>query len=229
MRILLYGGTFDPPHNGHLNNLRAAAHRVQPDRIVVMPAGVPPHKHASATPGELRVEMCRCFEALTQGDDPAAKELTVSSWEVEQAAAGKRNYTVATLEMLARQFPEAQLYLAVGSDMLLTFDEWHRWEDILHLAHLVVVSRNIGDDPALHAKARQLDPSGGRILFAPVEALPMASSAIRKRLASGEPCEAELPELVRAVIAREGLYQNQGDENSNEVERGKGPCQGPAE
>ena len=60
MKILLYGGTFDPPHYGHLNNLRAAASRVQPDEIVVMPAGVSPFKQMSATPGALRAEMCGC-------------------------------------------------------------------------------------------------------------------------------------------------------------------------
>ena len=64
MKVLLYGGTFDPPHNGHLNNLRAAAGRVLPDLAVVMPAGVPPHKAASATPAALRLEMCRCFAGL---------------------------------------------------------------------------------------------------------------------------------------------------------------------
>lgn len=224
MKILLYGGTFDPPHNGHLNNLRAAVRRVHPDRVIVMPAGVPPHKHASTTPGMLRVEMCRCFGTLA---DECALE--VSSWEVEQAAAGRRNYTVVTLEMLAGRFPAAQLYLTVGSDMLMTFDEWHRWEDILRLAHLVVVSRHIGDDPALHAKAKQLDPSGGRILFAPVEALPMASSSLRQRLAAGDRCEEELPEIVREVIEREELYRKQGDEKANEVERGKRACAEPSE
>lgn len=227
MKILLYGGTFDPPHNGHLNNLRAAVRRVQPDKVIVMPAGVPPHKHASTTPGILRVEMCRCFEALAQ--ETAAPELEVSSWEVEQAAAGRRNYTVVTLEWLAERFPAEQLYLTVGSDMLMTFDEWYRWADILRLAHLVVVSRNVGDDPALHAKAKQLDPEGGRILFAPVEALPMASSSLRQRLAAGDGCEHELPANVRAVIAREGLYRNQGDEETNEVERSKRACTGPSE
>ena len=208
MRLLVYGGTFDPPHNGHLNNLRAAAARVQPDLAVVMPAGVPPHKHASATPGALRVEMCACFKALAEGDSPAVRDLTVSTWEVEQAAAGHRNYTVLTLEMLARRYPGAALYLAIGSDMLLSFDAWFRWQDILRMARLVVVSRNVGDDPALHSKARALDPSGGRILFAPVAALPMASSDIRARLAAGEACEQELPTSVRAIIAREGLYQS---------------------
>ena len=206
MRLLLYGGTFDPPHNGHLNNLRAAAARVRPDRVVVMPAGLSPFKQSTAAPGSARVEMCACFRALeAEGAVPA---LCVSGWEVEQAALGRRNYTVLTLEMLARENPSAVLYLAIGSDMLLSFEGWHRWQDILRIARVVVTSRDIGDAPALHAKAKQLDPSGGRILFAPVQALPMASSQLRARLAAGEECEAELPEEVRSVIRREGLYRN---------------------
>ena len=226
MRLLLYGGTFDPPHNGHLNNLRAAAARVRPDSVVVMPAGLSPFKQSTAAPGSDRVEMCACFRALeAEGAVPA---LCVSGWEVEQAALGRRNYTVLTLEMLARTYPEAELYMAMGSDMLLSFDGWHRWEDILRLAHLVVTSRNIGDDPALHAKARQLDASGARILFAPVEALPMASSVLRTRLAAGEECENELPASVRRVIRREGLY-TKGDEVTNESETGKRACAQPAE
>ena len=72
----------------------------------------------------------------------------------------------------------------------------------------------MGDDPQLHEKARQLDSTGARILFAPVEALPMASSELRARLAAGDPCEAELPETVRAVIRREGLYQNKKEDLS---------------
>ena len=208
MRILLYGGSFDPPHYGHLNNLRAAAARVCPDRVVVMPAGVSPFKQGTSAPGPLRVEMCGCFAELAR---EMGFGLEVSGWEVEQAALGRRNYTVLTLEMLTRTYPEAELYMAMGSDMLLSFDGWHRWEDILRLAHLVVTSRNTGDIPALQAKAEQLDPGGSRVLFAPVTALPMASSDIRARLAGGESCENELPALVQRVIAREGLYRAKGD------------------
>ena len=198
MRLLLYGGTFDPPHNGHLNNLKAAAARVMPDLAVVMPAGVPPHKAASATPAALRLEMCRCFYELEGA--PALPRIAVSDWEIRQAAGGRRNYTVLTLEMLAKRYPEATLYLAVGSDMLETFREWYRWQDILRLARLVVVSREAGDDAALHAAARSLDPMGSHILLAPVEALPMASRALRRRLAAGEDCAADLPASVRQVI-----------------------------
>ena len=207
MKVLLYGGTFDPPHNGHLNNLRAAAARVQPDKVVVMPAGLSPFKQKTSAPGALRLEMCSCFHALEEDAD-TIPQLEVSGWEIEQAAAGNRNYTVLTVEKLARDYPGAQLYLAIGSDMLLSFEGWHRWQDILRIARVVVTSRDIGDAPALHAKAKQLDPAGGRILFAPVQALPMSSSQLRARLANGEECEAELPEEVRSVIRREGLYRN---------------------
>ena len=207
MKVLLYGGTFDPPHNGHLNNLRAAAARVQPDKVVVMPAGLSPFKQKTSAPGALRLEMCSCFHALEEDAD-TIPQLEVSGWEIEQAAAGNRNYTVLTVEKLARENPGAQLYLAIGSDMLLSFEGWHRWQDILRIARVVVTSRDVGDAPALHAKAKQLDPSGGRILFAPVQALPMSSSQLRARLANGEECEAELPEEVRSVIRREGLYRN---------------------
>ena len=225
MRILLYGGSFDPPHYGHLNNLRAAAARVCPDRVVVMPAGVSPFKQGTSAPGPLRVEMCGCFAELAR---EMGFGLEVSGWEVEQAEQGRKNYSVLTLEKLARENPGDELYLAIGSDMLLSFDGWHRWEDILRLAHLVVTSRNIGDDPALHAKARQLDASGARILFAPVEALPMASSVLRTRLAAGEECdEAELPEAVRAVIRREKLYKK--EVSANEPQTGKGACARPLE
>lgn len=214
MKILLYGGSFDPPHNGHLNNLRAAAARVRPDRVVVMPAGTSPFKQGTNVSGTLRLEMCGCFRALAGEPGSAVPQLEVSGWEIEQAEAGQRNYTVLTVEKLAREAPGAQLYLAIGSDMLLSFDGWYRWQDILRLAHLVVTSRHVGDDPQLHEKARQLDPTGARILFAPVEALPMASSELRARLAAGEECEAELPETVRAVIRREGLYQNKKEDLS---------------
>ncbi len=86
MKTLLYGGTFDPPHNGHMNNLRAALALVRPDRAIVMPAGTPPHKHASATPAALRFAMCQCFKSLS----PVVE---VSDWEIQQ---GGRSYTVHT-------------------------------------------------------------------------------------------------------------------------------------
>ncbi len=205
MKILLYGGTFDPPHAGHLHNLRSVAACVMPDRVIVMPAGIPPHKAASETPAEARLAMCDCFLALAGTE--AIPQLEISRWEIDRAAAGEANYTEATLEMLAARFPGAALYLAVGSDMLLSFDTWHHWRRDLALAALVVESRETDDAAALRAKALLLDPGGRRILFAAAPALPMSSTKLRRRLAAGDACADALPPEVRAVIARQGLYR----------------------
>ena len=146
MKILLYGGSFDPPHNGHLNNLRAAAARVRPDRVVVMPAGTSPFKQGTNASGALRLEMCGCFHALAGEPGSTVPQLEVSSWEIEQAEAGHRNYTVLTVEKLAREAPGAQLYLAIGSDMLLSFDGWYRWQDILPAVPAVKAQQHIAAD-----------------------------------------------------------------------------------
>ena len=207
MKILLYGGTFDPPHNGHLHNLQAVAAAVQPDRVVLMPAGVPPHKAASSTPAALRLEMCEAFRALEHSG--VVPTLEISDWEIRRAEAGHRNYTFSTLEMLAQRYPGAQLYLAVGSDMLLSFTTWYRWQDILRLATLVCQSRESGDDAALAAAAAQLSRTEGAkgILLAGADAQPLASSEVRAAMAAGQDCRHLLPDAVNRIIAREGLYR----------------------
>lgn len=197
MKVLLYGGTFDPPHNGHMNNLQAALERVQPDRAIVMPAGIPPHKAASATPGAVRLAMCQCFTALS----PAVE---VSDWEIRQEG---RSYTVHTLEMLRDRYPGAQLYLSVGSDMLLGFQKWRRWQDILQMADLVVESRRPGDEAALRGAAEALQAAGGRVLFAHAESYPCASSDLRTGKIPHDRWPQYLPPPVLQVIQSQGLYR----------------------
>lgn len=196
MKVLLFGGTFDPPHNGHMNNLRAALELVRPDRALVMPAGIPPHKAASATPGETRLAMCRCFQELS----PVVE---VSDWEIRQ---GGRSYTIHTLEMLQKRFPGARLYLGVGSDMLLSFCQWHRWQDILAIATLVVESRRPGDANALEEGAQELRLQGGTVLFAQADTYPCASSDLRSGRIPREDWARYLPGSVLRVIQAQGLY-----------------------
>lgn len=192
-RILLYGGTFDPPHLGHLNNLRAAMAAVRPDRVVVMPAGTPPHKAASATPAALRLAMCECFRPLF----PA---LEVSDWEIRQ---GGKSYTIDTVKMLEEAYPGAQVYLCVGSDMLTTFTEWRNWRELLRRTVLVAQSREEGDMPALRAAARALEAEGGRVLFTDAPALPLASTELRAHRRD----LSLVPGAARRVIEENHLYE----------------------
>lgn len=192
-RILLYGGTFDPPHLGHLNNLRAVMAAVRPDRVVVMPAGTPPHKAASATPAALRLAMCECFRPLF----PA---LEVSDWEIRQ---GGKSYTIDTVKMLEEAYPGAQVYLCVGSDMLTTFTEWRNWRELLRRTVLVAQSREEGDMPALRAAARALEAEGGRVLFTDAPALPLASTELRAHRRDFS----LVPAAARRVIEENHLYE----------------------
>lgn len=193
MKILLYGGTFDPPHWGHINNLRAAMQAVQPDKVIVMPAGIPPHKAASATPGSLRLQMCRCFLQL-------GEQVEISEWEITHEG---KSYTVNTLRMLHSTYPDAQLYLTVGSDMLTSFRTWREWQSILQLATLVVESREADDAAMLAEFADSLCGDGARILFARAKPVPMSSSEIRQGSAGAE----AVPPEVWQIISSRGLYQ----------------------
>lgn len=193
MKILLYGGTFDPPHWGHINNLRAAMQAVQPDKVIVMPAGIPPHKAASATPGSLRLQMCRCFLQL-------GEQVEISDWEITHEG---KSYTVNTLRMLHSTYPDAQLYLTVGSDMLTSFRTWREWQSILQLATLVVESREADDAAMLAEFADSLCGDGAQILFARAKPVPMSSSEIRQGRAGAE----AVPPEVWQIISSQGLYQ----------------------
>ena len=203
MKILLFGGTFDPPHKGHMNNLQAAMDCVQPDKVIVMPAGIPPHKKASTTDAALRLAMCACFTALSP-------KVEVSDWEVRQ---GGRNYSVNTVEMLHSRYPADSLYMCVGSDMLLVFTRWYRWQDILRMTALVVESRETGDAAALHAAAEELRRQGATVLLAQAQAFPCASSDIRSGRVPRSRWEEVLPPSVIQIVKDNGLYTCDADIN----------------
>lgn len=203
MKILLFGGTFDPPHKGHMNNLQAAMDCVQPDKVIVMPAGIPPHKKASTTDAALRLAMCACFTALSP-------KVEVSDWEVRQ---GGRNYSVNTVEMLHSRYPADSLFMCVGSDMLLSFTRWYRWQDILRMTALVVESREAGDAAALHAAAEELRRQGATVLLAQAQTFPCASSDIRSGRVPRSRWEEVLPPNVIQIVKDNGLYTCDADKN----------------
>lgn len=193
MKLLLFGGTFDPPHNGHMRLLQSAIDAVQPDKVVVMPAGIPPHKAASATPASLRLTMCQCFA-------PLHPDLTVSDWEIGR---GGKNYTIDTVRMLESRYPGAEIFLSVGSDMLTTFPQWREWQSLLEKTTLVVQSRYSGDAASLAAAARDLEAAGGRVVFAHAPVLQAASSDVR----AGKLGMDALPPLVQHICRQYHLYE----------------------
>ena len=139
-QTILYGGTFNPIHRGHLEICLWAREAVGAGRVLLMPAAQPPHKFAGwLAPDRDRLAMC----AL------AAQEhsfIQVSDYEIRR---GGRSYTVETLRHLAGENPGEEYSLLMGTDMFLTFTQWREWEEIGKMASLLVASREEGEREAL--------------------------------------------------------------------------------
>ncbi len=196
-RIALFGGTFDPIHNGHIVLACELVARLKLDRVVLMPTFVPPHKiKVQMAPAIDRVEMCRL--ACTP-----YPELTVSELEINRRGA---SFTVLTLEELHRQVPEAELFLLVGADMFLTLGTWHRFADISKLATLCAVPRDDVPASALRDYAAELAELGARCVIEEIETPRLSSTDIRKRARAGQPLDGLVPAAVAAYIEERQVY-----------------------
>ena len=194
MRIAMYGGTFNPIHLGHMHAAREVAARLQLDKLLLMPAGIPPHKtlpEGSATPAQ-RLEMCR----IAARHIPAAEACPL---ELEREGA---SYTVDTLAELKRRYPEAQLWLVMGTDMVLSFDRWREPERIASLCRLAVVARDESDRARIAEKTAFLRESlGAEIDVVEHPAMPMSSTQVRESME-----ESLLHPEVLAYIREHRLY-----------------------
>lgn len=195
MRLGIFGGTFNPPHLGHLRLITEMADKMNLDRVLIIPASVPPHKQVpDLASGEDRLEMCRlCF-----GSD---SRFTVSDMELLRVG---KSYTYDTLCDIRAEYPDTELFLVVGSDMLSSFDKWYHYHDILMMSTLCAASREDGFVPVIEGK---FTPEECRkIRFVSIEIFPLSSTQIRQRISSGEDTDGLLNEKVRDYIDEKGLY-----------------------
>ena len=195
-RIALFGGSFNPIHNGHLHLAQTVHQQCGLDRMLLMPSGTAPHKSSDAdAPAADRLAMCR----LAAEPYPW---LEVSDYELTKPG---KSYTVETLRYLHSRFPEDALFLLTGSDMLLSFDSWYCWQEILTLAGLLCVSRGTEPEDVLRQKAAELS-SYGQVTVVHAKPLPMSSSQIRHKIELCRKFSCYLPENVVQYIMLHGLY-----------------------
>jgi nicotinate-nucleotide adenylyltransferase len=202
MRLGILGGTFNPPHIGHLVCAQEAYDQLGLDRVLLMPAGVPPHKHVPSDLGaEARFELCR----LAIGDD---ERLAVSRLELDRPG---RSYTVDTLRALHDESPQDQLTFIVGGDMARSLPSWHEPEQVLELATLAVAERAGSEREEIRGELRGLggrDPvAAERVRFFEMPRVDVSSSLVRERLATGRPIRYLVPDAVAGAIAEHGWYR----------------------
>lgn len=202
MRLGIYGGSFNPPHKGHVRALGRAIEELGLSCVLAMPCCVPPHK--SLPPGSpsdgQRLEMARlAFEGL-----PGVR---VSDLELTR---GGISYTADTLKELARDYPDAELWLVTGGDMLLSIQHWRAPERIFSLCGVAAIPRKPGQTPALLRQADYLrEKYGGRVRVIDMEPVDISSSRLRAELARGRG-EEYLPGAVADYIRAHGLYRGEG-------------------
>ena len=199
MRIGLFGGSFDPPHNGHLLAAGDAFDALQLDRMMFIPTAVQPLKadQTAARPTQ-RLAMTR----LLVGDDP---RFEVSSIEIDR---GGLSYTVDTLTSLAAAWPSAQLFWLVGADVLQSFGKWKEPARVVELATVVVLQRADGDTGDSRARqALDLTSIPGQPRLLPTRRIDISSTEIRERVRQGKSIRGFVPDAVAGFIAAERLYR----------------------
>ncbi len=198
----ILGGSFNPPHLGHLAVARHALEQLGLERVLFMPAHTAPHKPVAEDPGpEHRLSMCRLAIEGVEG-------LSVCGLEIER---GGPSYTVDTLNAIHASHPDARLTLIVGADTARTLGSWREPTMLLELAELAVATRTGSAsqqvlDTVAHLKDRE-DAHGASVRFLAMGAIEVSSSMVRRRVARGEAVDELVGSAVALYIAEHRLYR----------------------
>ena len=197
-RVGILGGTFNPPHLGHLLCASEAADQLGLDRVLLTPVAVPPHKEAEDDPGaQERLALCR---AAVAGDE----RLGVCDVEI---ARGGASYTVDTLRELHEREPEDHLTFIVGGDIALGLPTWREPEAVLELATLAVAERAGAARAEIAERIEAAFGGRGSLEFFDMPRIDVSSSQIRRRVAEGRPIRYLVPDHVADRIDQGRLYR----------------------
>ena len=205
--ICLYGGTFDPVHYGHLKPLHELQQKLAADAVYILPASIPPHRPVPLASSQQRVEMLQ----LALRDYP---QFSLDCRELERSGP---SWTVLTLQSFRQQFPDDSLCLVMGSDAFAGLPTWYHWQEILQLAHIIVIERAgeqafLTPDWAAEYMVDELsklrDRKCSSIIVTSLTAYDISATEIRRRLHQKQDVTGMLSEEVVDYINRNRLYSN---------------------
>lgn len=199
-KTAIFGGSFNPVHNGHINLVKEIYSKVSLDRVIVMPTYISPFKKDDSgfvADGKDRLEMCRlAFEDCGFAE--------VSDYELSRAQV---SYSADTVAHFREIYPDDELFFIMGSDMLLSFEKWHRFKDILKMCSLIAASREDkqSDLDLLEEKAEQLR-AYGQVIITEISAYEMSSTLIREKIMKNQDISCYMPEKVVKYIEDNHIY-----------------------
>ena len=199
-RLAIMGGTFDPIHMGHLRMTRAVQRQLEFDRVVFLPAYIPPHKQTRSDFASWQDRLAMVQMAIQNYDD-----FVVSSLEFDR---GGISYTYDTVNFMQELWPDAEIYLIIGEDSLTQLYTWHRVLDLLRLVYFVAAERPGYEGEAGVARLTRAYGSwvADKIIHAEVPETAISSTEIRKRLRESKPIRGMVPLEVEQYIYEQGLY-----------------------
>lgn len=198
MKIGVFGGSFNPVHNGHINFAREIYSRAKLDKIIFVPAFISPLKSTVLASKTDRLKM---LELALENES----KFEISDFELKNE---KTSYTYYTIEHFKSLYPNDELYLIIGSDQLLNFDKWFRFEDILKSVSILSCSRinKVSRKELYDFSKQRLNISEDKIFIADFEPYEVSSSEIRIMIKNGENIEGLVPKSVSDYIKERGLY-----------------------
>ncbi|HWF44594.1 MAG TPA: nicotinate-nucleotide adenylyltransferase [Candidatus Kapabacteria bacterium] len=191
-RLGILGGTFNPPHIAHLIAAELAVETFALDRLLFIPANIPPHKvHHEIASTKDRFAM---VSLATEGNP----HFEVSDIEISRNG---KSYTIDTIHSLREVFQPEHIFLFIGLDNLAIFDTWHRSEEIFEQSEVIVMARPSHEIDTIDSKLRD------RVKFMPIPLMEISSTNIRERVRNGESIRYLVPESVRSYILEHNLYR----------------------
>ncbi len=192
----IFGGAFNPPHNGHINLAKEAIEQLKLRKLLVIPTFESPHKATKLAPFEERAEMCR--RAFSGISDKCEVEIC----EIERELGGV-SYTINTLRALKKRYEDARFFLLIGGDMLFSFTEWFKYESILKECEVCAAARGGDSFSEMLEYATEI----GHIKVLPTNVVDISSTEIREKIQKGEDASEWITEDVRGYIEEKGLYR----------------------
>ncbi|MFN2150426.1 MAG: nicotinate-nucleotide adenylyltransferase [Anaerolineales bacterium] len=197
-RLGIFGGTFDPPHIGHLILAAEAWYQLELDQVLWVLTPQPPHKRQQEiTPLHNRLELVKA--AIRD-----SAQFQISRAEIDRPPP---HYAVDTVRLLHKRYPRAELIYLMGGDSLHDLPAWHACQEFVAACHTLGVMRRPGDEIDLSVLETQIPAITSKVRFVDAPLLEIAASQIRSRIRQGKPFRYYLPEAVFQIIQDEQLYQ----------------------